>query len=330
MRWSRSTTTFVCTTWPGGNDVTRWKLHATAFAAVLCLTVSFPATISIGGEGPFGVQGMRFGYSSSLLSEVPKSDAQAAISLWAKEFKRETGTDGPAQAAIYDDLPSLIHAVVEKQVDFIALNSLDYLKIRDRVPMEPGLIGYRGGKLFDEQVLLVHRGNGIETLRQLKGSRLNLLSGGSGEIATLWLDTILAKQGLHSAGRFFESIKEVGKASKAILPVFFRQADACVVSRNAFQTMAELNPQIRRELKVLAMSPEIPIALACLRSTLSDAQKDEFIRIALKLVSTPSGKQILTIFKFEKIDRVPPGFLDTLVALVKEHESYQAMAKGNR
>jgi phosphonate transport system substrate-binding protein len=273
---------------------------------------------------------MRFGYSSRLLSEVPKSDAQAAISVWAKEFKRETGTDGSTQAAIYDDLPSLINAVVEKQVDFIALNSLDYLKIRDRVPMEPGLIGYRGGRLFDEQVLLIHRGSGIGNLRQLKGSRMNLLSGGSGEIATLWLDTILAKQGLPSAERFFESIKEVGRASKAILPVFFRQADACVVSRNAFQTMAELNPQINRELTVLAMSPALPIALACFRSTLSEAQKDEFVRIALKLVSSPSGKQILTIFKFDRIDRVPPGFLDTLVALVKEHESYQAMAKGSK
>ncbi|MCK7505548.1 MAG: phosphate/phosphite/phosphonate ABC transporter substrate-binding protein [Desulfobacterales bacterium] len=34
----------------------------------------------------------------------------------------------------------------------------------------------------------------------------------------------------------------------------FRQADACVVGRNSYETMVELNPQVGRELKVVASS----------------------------------------------------------------------------
>jgi phosphonate transport system substrate-binding protein len=261
---------------------------------------------------------------------VSKSDAQAAVSIWTEELHRQTGYKGPVHTAIYDDLSSIITDVFEKRLDFIALSAIDYLKIRNQGLIEPGMIGYRGGKLYDEQVLLVHRGSGIERLSQLKGKKMTRLTGGSGEIATLWLDTILAKQGLHATERFFDGIREVERPSQAILPVFFRQADGCVVGRNAFLVIAELNPQILRDLTVLAMSPGLPIAISCLRSTLSEAAKKEFIELSLKMVSSPAGKQILTLFKMDKIGRVPPGFLDTLAALVKEHERYQALAKGSR
>ena len=140
--------------------------------------------------------------------------------------------------------------------------------------MEPALIGEKNGKPGDEQVLLVRRDSGIRGLDQLRGGKLTLLQGAGGEIASLWLDNLLAKRGLPAAGRMFGSVKVVPKAQQVILPVFFRQADGCIVGSNAFQTAVELNPQLGKELVAMRTSPVYPIAVTCLRTTLTNEQKD--------------------------------------------------------
>ncbi len=74
-------------------------------------------------------------------------------------------------------------------------------------------------------------------------------------VPQMWLDTFLVKQGLTRSKYFFTNIKEVDKVSQAVLPVFFKQADACLVSRSGFETMVELNPQIGEQLAIQATSP---------------------------------------------------------------------------
>ena len=287
-------------------------------AALLCLLLLVRGPAAGGARNPFGAKGLRFGYSATLLPEASRADTQAALELWGREFVRLSGYDVPYKLIVYDDLETFISAIRSDQVDFIALGSLEYLKIRGRVEMEPALIGEKNGKPGDEQVLLVRRDSGIRELDRLRGGKLTLLQGAGGEIASLWLDNLLAKRGLPAAGRMFGAVKVVPKAQQVILPVFFRQADACIVGSNAFQTAVELNPQLGRELVAIETSPVYPIAVTCLRTTLTNEQKDEFIRMAFRLKDTSSGKQILTLFKVDSMSRGSDRVLDPLSALVKE------------
>lgn len=288
-----------------------------------------PGAFAAGGEPVFGPRGLRIGYSSRLLFDVSLPDARTAMALWTRELNRLAGLSTPPRTTIFEDLPTLVAAIQGGEVDFIALNCMDYLKIRGAIPIEPALVGLKRGSPWDAMVLLVHRGSGIERLDQLKGKRLNVLAGG-GEIASVWLDTVLARHGMPEAGRFFGSMKEVGKAQQAILPVFFRQADAGVVNRNAFRTITELNPQIGRDLTVLSASAELVTGITCFRPGISEAEKREFIRISLKLIESPAGRQILTLFKVDDIANVPAGCLDNLEALLAESEKVKLLAKGRR
>lgn len=284
---------------------------------------------STGSSSIWGPEGIRFGYSSRLLFEVSRQDAQAALALWTRELFRLAGLDTPPQAKIYEDTPSLVSAISRAELDFIALPCLDYLKIRDRVRLEPALAGMKNGILKDEMVLLVRRESGLDRMEKLQGKTLFIMAG-AGEITSLWLDTILYRNSLRTTERFFGEVKEAGKGQQAILPVFFRKADACVVSRNAFTTAAELNPQIGRELVVLAASPPLPTGITCFRADLSESKKNEFIRIYGRLVHTPTGRQILTLFKVDAIVPVPTGFLDGLEKMVKEAERVREGAKTQR
>jgi len=287
-------------------------------AALLCLLLLVRGAAAGGPGNPFGAKGLRFGYSVALLPELSRADAQAALELWGREFVRLSGYDVNYKLTVYDDVATFVSAIRNDQVDFIAMGSLEYLKIRGQVEMEPALIGEKNGKPGDEQVLLVRRDSGILGLDQLRGRKLTLLQGAGGEIASLWLDNLLAKRGLPAAGRMFGAVKVVPKAQQVILPVFFRQADACIVGSNAFQTTVELNPQLGKELAAIETSPVYPIAVTCLRTTLTNEQKDEFIRMAFRLKDTASGKQILTLFKVDNMSRGTDRVLDPLSSLVKE------------
>ncbi len=284
-----------------------------------CLLAASGGAKAAGAGSVFGARGLRMGYSSRLLLDVSLQDAQTAMALWTRELNRLAGLKTLPRTKIYEDLPSLVAALQNGEVDFVALNCVDYKKVSGSVPIEPALVGMKGGSPWQEMVLLVHRTGGVDRITRLRGKRMTLMSGG-GEVASLWLDTVLGNHGMPTSRKTFASMTEVGKAQQAILPVFFRKADACVVTRSAFRTLTELNPQIGRDLEVLAVSPKLATGITCFRRDMSEAEKKEFLRLTFKLIETPAGRQIMTLFKTDGIARVPAGYMDSLEALVRDAE----------
>ena len=228
---------------------------------------------------------------------------------------------------MYDDLDAFTTAIRNGEVDFIALGSVEYLKIRGEVEMEPALLGERDGKPGEEMVLLVRKDSGIRGLEQLRGRKLITMQGGGGEISSLWLGALLSDRRLPPPGRHLGAVKSAAKPQQAILPVFFRQADACIVGKRAFQTAAEMNPQIGDELVALATSPVYPVSVTCFRTTLTYEQKEEFLRVVFEMKDTPAGKQILTLFKLDNIGRGSNRLLDDLASLVTESGPRKAAAR---
>ncbi len=265
----------------------------------------------------FTPEALRFAYSSKFINDVSIGDAQVAIELWTRELIRNTALKMKPKPLIYDHLQSIVKALNNKEVDIIALTPMDYLKIRDKVPLEPALLGSRRNAIDgDELVLLVRRDQGIRDINQLKGKRLMVYPGPIADSAYLWLNNILAQRNLPDHERFFGSGKEVNKPSRAVLPVFFRQADACLVIRGAFETMVELNPQIGKELMVLSNSDKLLYAVLCFHKYLNAEVKKSIMKRAFSLHTTPAGKQILTLFHIDSIVPFNPSVLDTSVALI--------------
>jgi ABC-type phosphate/phosphonate transport system substrate-binding protein len=178
-----------------------------------------------------------------------------------------------------------------------------------------------------EYLLLVHRQKGITVLPQLNNKRLVITSEyGASDVNLLWLDREMKKHGLPKTTLFFKTLKQVPKASQAILPVFFQQAEAALVPRSAYETMAELNPQIVTDLAILAASPPFPRGLTAFREDIKPEAKQRIIASALNLHTYPRGRQILTLFKTEQVVRLPKNYFDNLIRLLKD-QSYKAQKK---
>ena len=132
---------------------------------------------------------------------------------------------------------------------------------------------------------------------------------------------MLASGGLPPAEEFFGSVESVGKASRAVLPVFFGKADAVIVTLEAYETMEELNPQLSRTLETVVVSPSFSRALICVRDSFLRRVGDRVEDSLLFLHNDPQGRQLLTLFHVDGIVPFKAGDLDGIRDLLKAYAS---------
>ena len=90
------------------------------------------------------------------------------------------------------------------------------------------------------------------------------------------------------------------KVSRVVLPVFFGQADACLTSKRGFETMCELNPQVAKDLKSLAISPPMVVTFYVFRKNYQSVHRERLIKALSGLRNSAAGRQFATLFQFEE------------------------------
>jgi ABC-type phosphate/phosphonate transport system substrate-binding protein len=258
---------------------------------------------------------VRVGYTASLLGGVDLQDAKLAMETWSGELGRLLNLK--PHTLIFTNLAELATLLKNQEVDLVVLDSLDYLRLKGQGNLEPVLTGVVNGQVGYEFVLVANRSAGVRQLSQLRGKAINIQGGrGSDAIPRLWLDVLLRERGLAGCGAFFGKVKEVKKSSQAVLPVFFHQADAAVTTRDAYDTLVELNPQVGKSLEIIASSPRYIQALLAVRKTLPEDLKEKIIEASLKLSSYPRGSQILNLFRTGGVTRFNPAYLKNVQELM--------------
>lgn len=282
--------------------------------------------------GPLCAQGedpgtLTIGYSATMLLSVDKNDAQAAVRVWAKTLIDDTGISVGSEAFVFHDLPTLAQSIQDRRIDAVVLPALEYVKARETIPLVPAVIGTTRESAYYEYILLVRRSSDVEEIDRLRGKVLLADQGAGGDVSLMWLDTLLGEHGLPEARAFFGTVKDVGKVSQAVLPVFFGQADACLVSHGSFETMTELNPQLNSEMVILARSPKFARGPVCLREDIYQKYGDVLLNTLLTMHTQPSGQQILDLFQSDRLVPWDPSHMESIVALMEEHERLKAGVK---
>jgi hypothetical protein len=185
----------------------------------------------------------------------------------------------------------------------------------------------RSDVLEEEMILLIRADGAADELGRFESGRLKILSGIYGDVGRIWLSTALMQEGFPECQVFFDSIEAVDKPSNAILPVFFGQAEACLVTRSSFTNAAELNPQIGRQLKILASSPGFVLHIMCFRREYETEHKNVIMETANLLEEDPTGNQILLLFNTKKLVEFDPRRIEPVEKLLDEYNSLKAQRK---
>jgi ABC-type phosphate/phosphonate transport system substrate-binding protein len=203
----------------------------------------------------------------------------------------------------------LVETLNHKQYDVIATTGLDYLALKGCMPLQPLVILSKVDQPTETFLLLTRKD---KTLKDLAGlpTRSVVVEAGGGDIAKLWLDTVLEAHGLPPHQAFFSVVRTSDKASRTLLPVFFGKADACVVSESTLAVMSELNPQIEKQLVVEGRSPGFIGMLVCATERLEDWARDIVLEETNRMHTIPDGQQILTIIHMKRFFAFKPEYLD--------------------
>jgi phosphonate transport system substrate-binding protein len=293
---------------------------------MLCTILLLP-TATFGGPPVTGAElqniipkVLRVGFSSRVFSDTDPRDAQAAMELWTEELSRSMGIKALPRPIIFRNTADLIEAVNKGELIIVSLPAIDYLKIRDEARLTPSIVSSSNAGKGREFVLITRRDRGISTVADLRGKTINILPAAKQEVSHLWLDVLLMREGKRDRSSFFRQVKETASASQAIMTVFFKQADAAIVSRGAFETSKALNPQIGNQLSVIAESKSLMGDISCIPNMVNDKLKRSIEYAAEHLHESTIGKQIFTLFQIDRTIPFQPSYLDGISDLLRERD----------
>lgn len=269
------------------------------------------ATNSVPGE-------LRMAFSQQLFREFNPADGLAATKAWLQSLTKRYSAIQTNRTFLLEDLPAIEKATQRHEFDLVMVLAVEFLELKHRTPLSPWFTFRRGGPAGLELVLLTPA-NGAGSLGQLRGKRLVVYSAEHSELAALWIETLLQERYQVRLPEFFGSVTTDLKPTKAVLPVFFGQRDGCIVTRDAFNVMSEMNPQVARQLAVRDSSPPLLAAVLCANQH-SDPELLRQIHSALTTAhEDTAAKQILTTFRIEKLDPFDPQLFENVNQLVQKH-----------
>lgn len=247
----------------------------------------------------------RIAFSSRMFTEVNENDARASVKAWATSVARERGITVSADPRIVADCAALGDSLRNRAVDAAGITTADYFALESRVAWGRLFAATIGDDITDNYVLLVHRGSGINRFHELRGRRLLIHRHARTSLVDPWLETLLGGARVAPATPFLGDVSTAAKLSQTILPVFFRQAEACVVTRRGFETMAELNPQVGRDLRVLCESPAVIATVFCFRAGFESPEMVRLVDGLRELHLSAAGRQVLTLFQSDRLQEIP-------------------------
>jgi ABC-type phosphate/phosphonate transport system substrate-binding protein len=258
------------------------------------------------------------GVSYASFGTVSRNDASAALKTWVAALVKERRFKAAVQVQVYEQESELRDALTRGLVEAGSMTAEEFKE--SGLHPENIFLSAKANGCGEHYVIVVRTGNGLDDLADLKGRRLVRHVSPMTNPAFPWLQTLLAERGLGKASDFFGEVTTFDSPSKSVLRVYFRQSDSCLVTTNAFELACELNPQLRKELKVLRASPALIATLFFIRPGCPSPFAQDLESALLAVHSTPAGQQVLTLFQGSHMEKKPLSSFEPTRQILEDYE----------
>lgn len=239
----------------------------------------------------------RVGMSMDTLAGANVNDARAAYRVWADEIAHNLDLDQTEMIPeIFVPSAQMIQMIRVAEIDCFAISAWEYAKVIDLIdPTEMAVEDYSANGM--EYLLLVHAAGPYQKLADLRGAKIIVHHHRDTLLIDAWLNILLSTNGLAPARKFFETVERRDNLTEVVLPLFFRRTPAIGLTRRAFNMAAELNPQLGRDLRVLAASPKVIPDGFFFRRGCDPQDRRRFREAMNRFASLPAGKQCLALYQ---------------------------------
>ena len=189
-----------------------------------------------------------------------KKEAGLSLKIWAKEIKKSSNLD--IKPIIYKDDDLLYKDFIDGKIQIASLNAKLYFTHKKELLKNTQQIftfSINSDKSkFIEYYLIKNINSGLFTDSK---NQNNIYFKKSEAGSRLWLDYILIKENQKSYMQYFAKELSLKKQSSIVYKVFFKKNTFAVVPRVTYETVVELNPQIKRKVKIVKKSNPIFVSL---------------------------------------------------------------------
>jgi len=260
------------------------------------------------------------------LSQLNESDAKAAITALTQKLVSTLGYAVSPHIEVFPSRAALKSALEARRIQVVFIGPWDLLALGWRDRIEAGFTTVVGGHTSTRWLVLARSDRNFRGLADLREKNVLVLHNLTSLLGTVWTETRLLELAAGAPARFFSSYTVVEKPSAAVLPVFFGKADACIVDEDSFTLLCTLNPQVGRHLAAVEISEPFLNSVICLtRDGWANDQlrADVFAKFAA-LGDEPAGRQLLTLFKSDRLAPIRPDAFDTIEALFRKNRALRA------
>ena len=253
--------------------------------------------------------------SSSVLRSVNRNEAMASAKVWLDVVARRRGFRVDSRFEVTDSQEDIRKRVEQGTVSMVFLDVMEYLSLPRPELLSPLLTS--AAAAFRSYLLVVPSGE-ASTVEELRGRSVSFYSLSNAYLGRKWLEVVLQERHLGRAERFFGPMIAAAKPSGACLPVFFGKTGACVIDQPSFDLLKEMNPQLGKKLRVILTSPRFLEGIIGMHVN-HRTYREEFLQGLMEAHLDPEGRQILTVFRGDRIALVPPERLDAARELRKKY-----------
>ena len=249
-------------------------------------------------EPPF----FNIAFSEKIFVNVNQNDATALTKVLTENLLEESPlTFRTGSPNIYSNLKELEESVKNETNDLYILLPGEFLRLNRFGLLEPIAVSLRNNSVYDVFKIIVAKESEIKDLKNLKGKSILIGYSSGDDNSLLWLDHLLSSKGLGNKDKYFKSVEISEKSLPVILKVYFGQADACIISEDNLNIATEMNPHLGESLIALETSQPILRAILAERKSKPEKNKKLLMDNLLNLDKTTEGKQVLTLFRIDKL-----------------------------
>jgi ABC-type phosphate/phosphonate transport system substrate-binding protein len=296
------------------------------FILLVMLACAIVTTVRMSGQPQGNLKkDIALGFSQSLFVEQDLRDATAALEIYAEEFSKKVGQKSTAKISLYDNLPSYIDAVRKGECTVACMGVMDYFRMKNECTLEPAIVPTSRGGFLEDRIVIVHKDAGIRDLLMLKNKSIAFSKGTRSEITMKWLTVELHRLKERQSNAYLTRTTLTKNEEQAVMSVFFRQTDAAIVMSKTLETMMEQNPQLKRDLAIIARSPGYIFSIVCFAPGMDEHQKRNVRDASLTMSNVQSGKQILRLFRYDGAKLFDPSDISSALELEQQYQQIQKM-----
>jgi len=261
----------------------------------------------------------RLGMYMKIARDLNRSDVRASLEVWNEELVRKFQV--PSTVRFYSDVDVLRHDFDTGQINLVIADAMTFVR---HFKAEELASGFTAKLPTSASLLLLGRpgGGGIS---QLAGKTIAKLE--DDDVSSTYLETLCLQRTGKECAAVPVTFVAVPNNHQAVSRLLFKQVDFSLVNQHGYETAIELNPQLRKAGELVEKLSFETQFFGFFNSKVSP----EFQRFALRTIETmhlePRGRQMLDVFKTDRVIRAEPIMLKPFYQLEREYRVLRTEAR---